>query len=252
MLQRMPILCVYCVALVSVGQTAEFTFTLGDFANGDWSISQEVIDDPFWATPGPGFSSATAFNWSTGGNPGRYRRVPKSNYRGDILVVSDIYTADSYALPGEGLESIRFRWDAITISSASDANAPFIPILIQDSVQYYSLAGVQYVMVDTGWQSLEWGPQSATDFDTNRFAVFGLAPADQVHPDFSSEGSPIQFGYATIGQVLGRSFLSVTNGVDNFTATFTPRAATIPEPSTPIALALLAIGWRLRSRVRHR
>jgi MYXO-CTERM domain-containing protein len=234
----------------SVSKAAEYTFSISDFVPGDWSGVTDVIDDPFVAAPGPGFSFASFSDLNGGGNPGSYRRIAKSNFRGDILVINDLYTAQSYAIPGDGVESISFRWDGLTESTASDATTPFTPILVQDGVLYYSLAGVQAVLVDTGWQELRWDTLLASSFDTNRFAVFGLAPPDGVHPDFSPSGSPINFGYATIGQVLGSPFLAVNNGIDNFSVTFTSNAAIIPEPTGTFfaAAVLAAISARRRRR----
>lgn len=245
MTYRVPIV-VLATLLISITINAgEVTFFDGDFVPGDWSATIAVMDDPSNPTPGPGTATAALSQATSGGNPGNYRKIEKTNRRGDIVAIFDLNINRYDPQLGGSVESVQFQWDG-SASGAFDVATPFVPILQQGGNLFFSLAGIVTVDNDPVWQPFVSGELTASDFDTNAFAIFGLAAPDGVTPDFSATADSIGFGYATLGSTLGSDPLFIVNGIDNFSATFT--TASVPEPGCVALLATIVLLPQRRRR----
>jgi hypothetical protein len=97
-------------------------------------------------------------------------------------------------------------------------------VLLQDGNYYTRTAGAD-MLGPGGWESFSHAGFQASDF-TN--VLYDGTRGDQ-HPIFSSDGSPIQFGF--MGQGRG-AFQSIYWDIDNFGVTV------VPEPSSAILLGL--------------
>lgn len=196
----------------------------GDFPNANWSQTVVLQND---ASHTSGVNGRAA----TGGNPGAYRQqtLTFSATNGSI-VIDNFSSALTYDPSAGALISVRFDYDLATLFTGLPADdiARFSPRLRQD--------GKVFVLdpVEDGTKGSQWASFSHTTVEGDWRYRLGTES-----PDFSTAGSPIEFGY--------RIYLSVSctacffppashvSGIDTFKVTIeTPDdpPGLVPEPST--------------------
>lgn len=212
-----------------------------DFLNANWSQTVILQNN---ASHTAGVNGRVA----TGGNPGAYRQQTITFTANDgSLVIDNFSSALTYDPSAGEVLSIRFDYDLATLFSdlpVSDL-ARYSPRLRQ--------GGKVFVLdpVEDGTKGSQWASFSHTTVEGDWRYRLGTES-----PDFSTSGSPIEFGYRIYlpGSCAGCPFTQASNisGIDNFTVTIqTPDDPTgaVPEPSTfgamlGGAVALLFAGRR--------
>lgn len=211
--------------IVSVGSLAlslvyvqlasgSITFADADFDNGEW-LTASFSDKPF------NFGAAQQ---ATGGNPDAYREVThmlSTSLLTDATVVHTWSQATFTPSVQGAINSIDF---AIDYFSTPAGEHGFAVALLQDG-KYYRKMGLDETVVGSAWTHFSVDDRLAENF------VEILPDASLTttsHPDFSSGGSSIVFGFVTANM---NSVGDATAGYDNFSVTLdvTP----IAEPIFP-------------------
>jgi hypothetical protein len=242
---RSVFLCAASLALALVLPAAPaaaagpgLSLQVGDFNAADWTLMQITDDGP---------AEAGMVIDPNLGNPGSHWVIsyvsPVSNgLASSTNRLGAFYTAAAYdpALSG-ALAKLAFSADVRGLSSsfAFDTLGYLRPALLQDGVTY-TVIGSDLVtgkaMITTEYLSKQWS------FDAVAADWVPPVTGSMQRPNFSASGAPIHTGFRyTLGTSCnsangctgGSAFLSL----DNFSATLTPVAAAVPEPSTWLLLA---------------
>ncbi|MHC4535627.1 MAG: glycoside hydrolase family 16 protein [Planctomycetota bacterium] len=182
------------------------TFSDGVFNASDWQLVTEQS----------GNGGSVSFSQeSTGGNPDEYLRItdtvnaapPYSIVCGAFFNTGAIYFPQTQ---GE-IVSLEYSEDSIMLSGWGQGQATGLA-LRQNGVLYYAYTpggGLFYA------NQSSWTPHSFTSFQAENF---GHWQNPNVHPDFSSEGSPIEFGFYRMNStpVFGYTIVA---GIDNWSVT---------------------------------
>jgi hypothetical protein len=202
--------CIRCLLLPAVvlaalaGAAGAATFSDAAFVPADWSTTVEVLNLG---------GSVTTSQVTSGGNPGMFRRVdnglasaigqPFSN----SVFGFHARAGALYDTSGQGvISAIDYSEDAFRFSgSGVQANGI---ALRQGGVIYYGPASLTPATPGV-WQPYSWTHLTALDFDA-------LAPGVQ-HPDFSTTGPMIEFGfYRSNSTSVGGDGGTVSGGIDNW------------------------------------
>jgi hypothetical protein len=216
----------------SAAASAGLNLLIGDFNAADWTLVAITDEGPA--------DAAMAIDANLG-NPGSHWVISYSTPRGGGVSTSvnrlgAFYTAAAYdpALSG-GLLSLAFSADIKGLSSsfAFDTLGQIRPALLQDGVTY-TVIGSDFVgskaQIGT-YLSRQWS------FEATAADWVPAVTGSTQRPDFSAGAAPIYAGFryalgtscsSASGCAGGSAFLSL----DNFSATLTPVAAAVPEPST--------------------
>ena len=197
------------------------TFTDGDFASG-WTDVSVVGDDPNVSGTGPGTST---FDGSTvrssGGNPGAYREIVHTIQYGDRIFSGGLNSNAVYDPSVSGaINEIDFSSDFIRQSAAGGASG--WTILIKQNGNLYFVE--RLAITNSSWKSFTSSSLTEEDFTE---ALPGIIPNNN-HPDFSSSGSPITFGYVFTNGLTGPGTLALTHKVDNWSVTVNPNRVFLP------------------------
>ena len=158
-----------------------------DFVPGDWTVAVETFGSP-----------ATQTNQrATGGNPAAYRSTldtfPAMGQFDFYSITTFHWFQDATYDPAtQGpIGAIDYQEDNILVNTAPANNSPRVDgyFILQQDGQTYSPFG--HPVIDNS----TWQTYSLTGLEATDFYLFGNA-TEGVHPDFSTQGSPITFGYA--------------------------------------------------------
>jgi PEP-CTERM motif len=214
----------------------------GDFAS--WSSYSFVTDDPFVAAPGPNTSTGSAVRLATGGSPGAYFGVNHTFSTGDTIWTGGIKTDYSLDLSSAGaITSLAVAVDLVHPQAGSTA---WQLVVQQAGTRYYSVPWSSFSGT-AGWAHYTASGLTAASFSTNPWVGYAGITSDGSHPNFNSDGAPIQFGFMFGNRVIGNGTITNSIGMDNFLVVTTA----VPEPTTIAltlsGLALLGLrGLRLR------
>jgi len=206
-------------------------FSDGTFNDSDWTL---VIK-----TSGNG-GTVSASQYTSGGNPGAYRRIENTVNAGSKSSPSVVYgfhirSGATYDPSTQGpIAYIDYSEDSRMFSGFGDGQGTG-PALLQSGKYYYAsgLYAKQSV-----WTTQTLSSLVAADF------VNVSDPND--HPDFSASGAPITFGFVRYNSTRSAGY-SITAGIDNWEVS----VASVPEPRslklfvTALALLLLWPGKHL-------
>lgn len=204
------------------------TYTVGEFPNRDWSTELSAVTSTT-------INDFTASEVERGGAPGSYRSVVMKFAAGtgaasfNIHVLSWLAGA-SYSPGDDGaLTSIDWSVSARHVDNDEPANRPALVVLLirqGDTVYFMDPRGMtgdgenincRWIWMDDGdeCQKAGWNAKRYEGFVANAFARLQGAGPD--HPDFSSSGEKLEFGYAVNYTVtLGVDTVSREVNVDNF------------------------------------
>jgi hypothetical protein len=242
--QRTPIqavvscICVVCIcSLRSYG--APVTFSDGTFADADWQL---VIE------PYGGGGTAVASHQSSGGNPGDFRYITNTvnGPAGSYFFGFHEKTTATYNPQTQGaIDSISYSEDSIMFSGYGEGQATG-PALMQDGKIFYGLSPLppHYLMSNQS----SWTHQTLTSLQADSFYLSGPLWMGSEHPDFSSLGDPIVFGFFRSNGSAGGGY-TIIAGIDNWSVNVNPGGATIPAPGALLlgTLGMGLVGW-LRGR----
>jgi len=189
---------------------AQLSFSDQQFGAADWTATT-IVD-----TTLDNSATFTVNQEISGGNPDAFRRsVLNWNYLGpgvsQGILVANLKAGATYDPASQGaIVTLDASCDVVMISQVGGTPGVFYHMLVSQAGSYY--IAVFGVVEAPPWTHFSRSNLVATDFGL----VHGNGPA---HPDFSSSGAPIQFGYAnsSAGHVGSPTPISITSGIDNWT-----------------------------------
>jgi hypothetical protein len=231
-------LALACAAhAASAAEPPGLVLQVGDFNAADWTLLAITDDGP---------ADAAMVIDANLGNPGShwvvsYVTPPGGGVSSSVNRLGAFYMAAAYAPALSGaLQRLEFSADirAISSSFAFDTLGQIRPTLLQDGVTYTVIGS------DFSTSKTQLGPYLSRQWSFEATAADWVPPTagSAQRPDFSAGAAPIYVGFryalstscsSANGCAGGSAFLSV----DNFSATLTPVAAAVPEPSAWLLLA---------------
>lgn len=217
-----------------VAATADVVLFDGTFDDGNWS-TYTLLD-----TTTPGDASAASGQTSADGDPDPSRETNhdwQASSSGVSVRFGHLASHLVYDPGTQGpIDTLELQFDVRLPSPIRHVNTMgFGPLLVQDGLTY--VAGVSYPFnPPTPWMTIDFAPATSDPTNWNKFGAPG-------HPDFSSSGAPITFGYFTSNGGSGTNDrLSATGRLDNYTLVITPE----PGSAALFGLAGLALVRRRR------
>lgn len=186
------------------------------FQLGDWDVSAVVVGD----------ASYTVTQQLTGGfgsPPFRFmahRLPPVSGSGGNTIFVTHIYRGASYDPRVQGaISAIDYTEAGIILSFPfPEAFSTTQPVVVQGGQVYRSPKFIRFIASNS---SHAWETKSLIGLTAADFIRVGGSEND--HPDFSSSGGPVQFGFtrnnsrtSTLPPVPANQDMVVDQGVDNW------------------------------------
>jgi hypothetical protein len=185
------------------------------FNNGDWTATV-VLDQN-------GSGSFTAYQVSSGGNPGSYREISEQTSQPgpEQFAVAHFKSGANYDPSASGfIATIDFSIDGNCLVGGTSGAFGFGAVIRQGGVNFY---GPYFTpLVGTGWQ-----PLVANGLTASNFTSWSGSP---VNPDFS--GGPMQFGYVTGQGTAGYDLIQGVGGADNWNFTIHPIEGTPTKTTT--------------------
>ena len=205
----------YSMSNVQADHTLSATFA----PDVSTSFSDEVFNNADWAFTfvpvGCACGVANGYQVVTGGNPGEYRFAltqPGNGSGPSSAFGFNIKTAAVYDPASQGaITAITYDEDAIDLPPINIPGQNTGPALLQNGTHYYYDPLRLFLL--SSWTHLHLSAVQASDFRT-------VADAN-AHPDFSSAGAPITFGYVRDIASSGGAFTE-TGGIDNWAITVNP------------------------------
>ena len=229
LLTQLVIICLFFGGSVITASADIITFAENTFDDANWNTLVVV---------GPS-GGQTAVQASDGGNSGTvpdpFRSVTTNTSQGVVTAHAD--SSNTYDPSTAAITSLDFSIDFRNISFFG-AGQNVGPMLEQAGVHYVGPGTI------TGPGGTNWTNYSLTGLTSDNF---GPADSSAGNPDFSVNGSPITFGFATRNS--GGNTIEV--GYDNWSTI----VATVPEPSAflygGLISTLVGCGVWVKRRFRH-
>ena len=183
----------------------------GTFTDSDWGLTK--FDNSAGTT--------SAAQVSTGGNLGAYRQVtnnvgnapPPASCLGTLVGFHAKVGAVYNPAQQGAITSVDYSEDAILISGGGDGQGAG-PALIQGGQVYL---GPEHVTPSLSWTHFPNWEIRASDFSAVNVTCTAFVDASR-HPDFSSSGSTIQFGFFRANSTgAGGPGYTTVGGIDNWT-----------------------------------
>lgn len=175
------------------------TYTDSTFNNSDWTSTVLPV-----STAG---TSSTSGKNTGSGNPAPSRITSHSFGPGQIQVAHLNATAFYDPAVQGAITSLSYAYDLIHYNPPTGAAFGFSIIVFQNNTYYRSLPAD--AVLSGSWQAFGKSGLTAESF----VKLSGDSP--NVNPDFSCQGSKIQFGYLTYNSSNGA--MSLRGGIDNWT-----------------------------------
>ncbi|HRV92854.1 MAG TPA: Ig-like domain-containing protein [Anaerolineae bacterium] len=198
-----------------------------DFDPGDWTVAVDIFGSPTTQTG----------QRAGGGNPAAYRYTQDTfpamaQYDFYSVTTFHWFQGATYDPATQGaFDHLDYREDHILLSATPAHASPEVDgyIIIQQDGEIYSPFTHSFINT-SGWQTYSLTGLQATDF--HRFTH----PVEGVHPDFSTAGSPITFGYARYrdrysgdpADVPVNQELVYEHGIDNWMVTINQAGGNSP------------------------
>jgi hypothetical protein len=176
----------------------------------------------------------------TGGNQGGYREYTTSFSGAQDFVnrQAHIYNSSYYPAIQGAITSVVIAFDSAGFSGQNNAIFDF-GFALEQGGSFYGECSWGLTQTGGTWY------YTATIPLTSSFLT-KIAGNGPTHPDFSSSGAPIRFGYFTDNSFTYANSGTRVGGIDNWSAVVT----FVPEPSS-LALVLAACCfWGFQSRIR--
>jgi len=192
------------------------TFTDSEFMDSDWT--HEVIVDIAHGSGTPSTSTWSVQqangdhldgNFQNGAMSLSHRCLFLAHFL-DIATMNPADVGGIISLHTTGFFKII---DGGGTCTGSGDPAAAVHMVLEQGGRYYVSSG-QTIAHSQGETWVEWWGQTADDFD--RFNDNACTTSQYDHPDFSVDGEPIRFGYAT-GMTTTNSLCEATWGIDNIT-----------------------------------
>jgi hypothetical protein len=234
------------VADVQTLCAAVVTFQDSHFNASDWT-STKYVD----ATVGQGaFFAANTI--PSGGNPDSYRQVLLTFREGGAMRVSHLRDGGANAFKWNpstqgAFMSIDYSFDLVMTNYFDPAPTPapgqtaavgYTLLLLQGGHYYTSSVEIASTLHNKQWVSI-----SQTNRPASSFLRVNLANGTQIpglHPDFSSTGSEIIFGYDSLNAHGSTGIFKATeSGIDNYSVSLQD-VHPVPEPASATLAVLLS------------
>ncbi|MBI4479302.1 MAG: SBBP repeat-containing protein [Acidobacteria bacterium] len=207
------------VVKLSITGAQTVLFSDGNFRGSDWDLTV-FLNQPTAGT-------STASEETSGGNPGSFRRVNNTvNGQGQSVFVWGFHRhlASTFDPRTRGaIDFIDYSEDARFLGVGSGDGQGTGPALRQNGKVY--VAGNLVTGVPASWTRLGLSGLRAQQFVE---LIGGSTFLDSnSHPDFSANGSPIDFGFRRANSSAGQ--YSSSFGIDNWTITL--KLVTVPKPA---------------------
>jgi hypothetical protein len=187
----------------------QVVFSDQDYADSDWTIVNQ-------------FGLVSAGQQPTGGNPGSYRQVVLAVGQ-DVPFVGQLSRRFVYDPSTQGaITGITYRIDLETTDAEG---AGYFALISQGGNYYLETQHTGNATPNT------WLTENIV-LDLSDFVRFTISPAHTFvvdansHPDFSSNGSPMTFGY----EVTAEARSSPDHNIDNDPIILTVVPSAVPEP----------------------
>jgi hypothetical protein len=220
-MRKILVTCLLVAACCGVAQ-ADATFFDGTFNDADWSTTKLTDTTP------PGDATASPTQTFTDGVSAPSRQVThnwQTSNSGVSILFAHVNTAFAYDPATGPIDSFTISFDMTLPSSINHVSTTgYGPVIAQDGMFYFNGQSVAPIAPEP-WTNYLFPTISAAAW--SKFGGSG-------NPDFSKNGSPIQFGYYTSNGGSGRTIrINAVSRLDNFSVEI------IPEP-TSLALVGLA------------
>ncbi len=203
---------------VNKGQTRPPLLISDDtFLLDNWTVTAEASGGASYTVnqqPDGGFGISPPFRFMS-------HRLPPASGGGLVtLAVTHLYTGESYDPGVQGaISAIDYSESGIILSFPfAEAFSTTQPVVVQGGRIYRSPKFLRFIAQNSShtWETKTLYQLTAADF----VAVGG---SENDHPDFSTSGGPIQFGFtrrnsrsSTLPPVPGNQDMVIDQGVDNF------------------------------------
>ena len=218
---------------------ADVVFSDGEFNLADWQVEKF-----FWGNGG----SITPTQRLSGGNPGKFLEIDHyvQTAGADPSVVYGLHTRNgaTYDPAGQGeIIAVDFSIDYKNFQTTA-AGVAFGLGLKQDGKIYQICSEVSGTIKN--WQTEIGFGLSQTSFGLWTDIGYSFIADFSQNPDFSSAGSPIEFGFFTSNSNIPYYTALVENiGFDNWTVSIHP----VPEPTMFAFLALGSLFLKTRRKL---
>ena len=239
---RIPasVICLFSAILLPLNAHATLVSD-GNFTA--WSSFYFVTDDPYVAGGPPNVSSGSAIRVASGGNPGAFLQVTHTFTYGDTIWTGGIKTDYAYTPSTAGaITSLSVSAD---VKMSPIGSSAWQLVIEQSGQRYYSVPWNSFS--NSTWSTVSSSNLTASNFDTNPWALnAGILPNGN-HPNFSSTAAPIEFGFMFGNRVLNGGTYTNTLGLDNFSVNIT---SAVPEPEEWIMMLLGfgMVGWQVKRK----